>query len=94
MFETIEQVIFDPIVARKGRTIDFNSPPALVEFRHQFYAMRARIARREKVLASRADQPEPDPVLWGGDLLTIRKGPTTLWVGPRNQTPLGVKRVR
>ena len=94
MFDTIEQVVFDPIIASKGRTIDFNSPTALLEFRQRFYATRARIAKREKVLASRADQPEPDQVLWGGDLLTIRKGPTTLWIGPKNKLGLGVKRVR
>ena len=86
MFDTVEEAIFDPGVSEKGRTIEFDTPEALVSFRGLFYAARARMARRPEF--------DADPFLWGGHLVTIRKSRTTLWVGPKNKLALGVKRVR
>lgn len=94
MFDTVEEVIFDSVVAEKGRTIEFNSTTDLVRFRGLFFAARARMAKREMALAWHDGTAEPDPALWGGNLSTIRKGPTTLWVGPKGQASLGMKKVR
>ena len=92
--DPLENVIFEAVGSTEGRVLTFETPDALFRFRKMLYAARATIARRVKAAAKRAGEPSPDPLLWGGNLLTIRKSPTTLWVGPKNKANLGVKRIR
>ena len=94
MTDLIENIIFTAAGSTKGLTLTFNKPDDMPRFRKMLYATRASIARREKASAIRSGEPSADPALWGGNLLTIRKSPKKLWVGPKNKASLGVERVR